>query len=540
MTNKFAEWQRVDAIVAILGSWGLFGSVLAILMIIFQGRFGFNPGPLFALVAVVLVPVIQRVTTKFKFETDQVVFVRGLLSRNETVIPFDQIHDIDYVQNPVHRWRKSAKLQLLTSSGAGATLELNGVSLDAIAYLGEKLQKQPLGEQDFDHHVDKNSSGDAVESSRKVLARMQTIDACKLSVIRNPVLLWCFVGAGMFASYMLQYMLQFLEYLTRSLINGPNQSEEIRELPIEELITPFIDKQFYSSLFDTFFFTEIIDPELFFIFVVTLLVLATVLLVLMLGVSLLVSLAIYKDFRLTFDGETLQIRSGAIIHVSRKIPVGRLQLLRTVSTLRHRIFKCQSIYYDSSAANVESGGSLLDKIYGRWLVPLLHKDRGIEILEVLLPNVNFHPEQWEGIEFRAWKRRFKRNLIFVALIGILAWLFTVWIALLALPLIGWLVFVTREYVRRIQYHLDKDAILLRKGWWVRTFTVVPFEKIQGLNLKRTIFDRMNQMATLCLDVAAHDGSQYALEIPYLEEQQAVALIKELADEAACRKFESYA
>ena len=509
------DWQRLAVLPGIFsGQVFINFLVLGLISIPVTGGFP-SPYIIILLILTSCLGAISRfATTRFKFDDKQFIVVRGVLRKDETVIPYGQLHDIDLVQNPIHKATNSAKLQLQTSSGTGATIELDGVKLAIV----DEVRNLLVTFQEV--HSDESevlTEQDSPVEPETTVARMNWLDSTKLGTIRNPLL--AFIAAS-FA-----FLASFLDDLARLFDwEAAYLEQEMLAVTFSDGLIPWPN-------------VAILDPNL----VVYVGGLAIALLCAgifgLVFVAVLISLVMYHRFQLVIQDETIRVTSGMFFSVNKKTPLRRIQLLRSVSTLRHRLFRAASIYYDSSAANVSTKNSPFEGVFGEWLVPFLPNEKVPETMSVFMPNIDFRNNTWHRIELRAWKRRFKKNLVYVLPLVLIASITTLWLGLLVILYFAWDALESRRYVERVRYAVGPQGFLVRKGWWVRTFTVVPYEKIQSVSLKRTIFDRSSRMATLRIDVAAHESRRYACEVPYLETQQALDLADTLTEEASRRKFE---
>jgi membrane protein YdbS with pleckstrin-like domain len=80
-----------------------------------------------------------------------------------------------------------------------------------------------------------------------------------------------------------------------------------------------------------------------------------------------------------------------------------------------------------------------------------------------------------------------------------------------------LVLAPRRY-RAWGYHEGEDELAIRRGLWVRTRTIVPFGRVQHIDLSQGPIERPFGLATLILHTAGTRGATVAL--PGLEQEQA--------------------
>jgi len=107
--------------------------------------------------------------------------------------------------------------------------------------------------------------------------------------------------------------------------------------------------------------------------------------------------------------------------------------------------------------------------------------------------------------------------------------------LLPLLWLPWSALKAYRQVTRIGYSIDAQRVAIRGGWWNRWWRVAELDKLQALRLDRSPLDRRLGTATLTLDTAGAAGSP-ALQLRFLEEAQARALMAQLGREMARRKL----
>ena len=472
------------------------------------------------LTGMVVVNAFQFLRLKWVAFEDKVIIHRGLISVKQTVIPFSEVHDVDFVQNPIQKLFRVGNVTFQTSGDDGTVASIPFLPLAVINQL--KSMYATFKTPDLNAPVEglgvletKTETAMSVGSLEESVATITPWENLLLSIIRPP-LTW-FLGLvgvifGALASSTETIDVDFLEpYFEKAVfVNSVNKFPWIS---IE--ISNFID-------FSTAIAVTLIAILVFFLVAWAL--------------AASVSFLLHQNFRLSLEEKTLHVTSGVSLRVDRKMPIHRIQMIQVVQNLRHRLLHYKSIYYDSSAPE-QSSGSVFEQSFGIWLVPIIADHNVRDVTHEVMPSLNFIRDDWNGVEMRAWKRRFKRNLGILAPFVILGCFISKWIALLTIPLLALDWFLSRKYVSSISYALAQDCILVRKGWWIRLESAVPFEKIQGVVLKQTIFDRMSDMQKVCIDIAAHNSRQYAIEIPYLKEEQALELAKKIEREAQIRRFE---
>src|SRR6185436_15453253 len=95
-------------------------------------------------------------------------------------------------------------------------------------------------------------------------------------------------------------------------------------------------------------------------------------------------------------------------------------------------------------------------------------------------------------------------------------------------LIGWAVLGADRTVKSLGWALAEEAIAFRSGWLRRQVTIVPFAKVQAVDLHCSPFDRRAGMARIRVDTAGAGSGSHRIEIPYLTRADAERLYELLA------------
>ncbi|WP_239804707.1 PH domain-containing protein [Croceicoccus hydrothermalis] len=95
------------------------------------------------------------------------------------------------------------------------------------------------------------------------------------------------------------------------------------------------------------------------------------------------------------------------------------------------------------------------------------------------------------------------------------------IAPVALLLLGFVVMMPRRRYRRLGYRLTRDRLRVVRGWWNRRDTVVPFGRVQHIDVNAEAIERLFGLATLVVHTAGTHNASVAL--PGLEHGEALAM-----------------
>jgi membrane protein YdbS with pleckstrin-like domain len=80
----------------------------------------------------------------------------------------------------------------------------------------------------------------------------------------------------------------------------------------------------------------------------------------------------------------------------------------------------------------------------------------------------------------------------------------------ALLLGAWAIWMPRRRYRSWGYRLDEDELHIRSGLWVRSLTVVPFGRVQHIDVTQGPLERRFGVATLILHTAGTRNSAVVL------------------------------
>ena len=143
---------------------------------------------------------------------------------------------------------------------------------------------------------------------------------------------------------------------------------------------------------------------------------------------------------------------------------------------------------------------------------------------------------WQPVHPRAFRRRFRAWLVFVAVVSVglaprLGW----WTLAVAAVLALWLAFVARRQVAHLGWACTDAVVLFRRGWIWRFTTIVPLSRIQAVARHESPFDRRHRMARVRVDTAGASEA-FRVDVPYLGRDTAADLHGRLATAAAETAF----
>lgn len=466
-----------------------------------------------------LVEAVRRHFKVYAVHKDRLMIRTGLVQKSEQSIPFERLHNIDTSQSLPQKLFNTYKVHFQTSSGSEAVAILDGLKADVVEELRRALasyepsETEPLGSEDF-----VNTS----ELDTGVVQEMTTFECVMLAFVRRS-------GIAFATTVMLLLLpLRFID-----LPEGWKLRQVLERYTQDYFIVSVSPGQFPWLQIDLRPDSDWMAMLMFAALVIVLFVMLLML------VKLAMNMALYHGFKLTREGSGITASAGLLVNSQKKTPLHRVQLVQVISTIRSRMFRRASIRFNTSAAG-EMKGSLIAPL-ATWLVPLLKPNRIPPVLDAIFPNIDLRVEEWEGIDAsRAWSRRIKSRLVYVLIASGLMMIFSPWFVLMAIPLTVLTALSSKLYVKSVKFSVLDDAVVFERGPWRRSRTIIPFDKIQGIEINQTFLDRRHEMATLVIDCAARSGGVFgklASAIPYVKIERARVLAETLLQQSASRKFD---
>ncbi|MEM1417402.1 MAG: PH domain-containing protein [Myxococcota bacterium] len=237
------------------------------------------------------------------------------------------------------------------------------------------------------------------------------------------------------------------------------------------------------------------------------------------GTSALLTYARFAGFCLEeLPGEVLRRRFGLLTTRELSVPRRRLQILRLEESPLRLLVRRAVVRADTAGQDPKGNeGAGLDVF-----VPAARPTEAAALLPRLLPGA-FVPARWEAVSGLVILRSAVRGGLLAALLGVALLagpgLTPALLFLPTLPALGALLGALAH--RRLGWALTGTHLALRWGRLGRFRAWVPRDRVQGVTLTATPFDRRAGIVTLRLYVLG--GAQLAL--PYLPEADARGLVR---------------
>lgn len=457
--------------------------------------------PLIVIAVLVAVSVLQYLSYRYRIGRDAISIRSGLLARNRREIPFARIHNVVVHQNPLHRLFGVAEVRLESAGGSQAEAQMRVLRLDQALALEQQIRQPSAPPQPVSTDTADEPRGPPAlpaTDEPRVLLRMPLRDVLTLGALSNRG--WVLFAAGFGA---------LVQVVPRGVL----------------------DERIAAGGREALGYANGLQPGN-----VGLAVLAAVLLLLawlaMRVLSLVLALLRYHGFELTEQQRRLTVSAGLLSRVRSSVARRRIQAWTLRETMLQRWAGKRQLRIDSAAS--QSGTDNEHRAL-RELAPLASPQQCDALVQQLLPGVQWPPPHWRAVPVRGSWRLCLTSLWLVPVVSAaLYWRWgpAAWSLLAWLPLALW---AARRQMARIGWYMDGEYIAVRGGWWRRWWRWAELDKLQALQLSRSPLDRLLGTSTLRLDTAGSYGQQ-ALQLAYLPQDEAEALLEELSTALARRRL----
>ena len=460
---------------------------------------------------------------RYQVRSDEIVIRHGVFDRRERRIPFDRVQNMDVVQTPLQRMLGVGTLYFETAGGRESEATMRVLALEEIDSIRERVSEKGKA-----FKTDEQPQGDASEDDG-LLLRLSPAELVKLGLVRNQVLL--FFGALATLAGQANFI-DWGELLRANTFVDWVFSQQLRTA-LES--GAGVDALLLSTAWWLPAFAAMVG-----------------ILILVYALSVAFTFLRYQGFRLRVDYENprsaqrteeqgrLHARFGLVMKVDLTTPSARIQRLRIRDGLRLRSLDRRMIRMETAGAEnlAELGvmSGLMISGVRNWLAPLIPSQDVPRLIHHAMPEAALEGQEWQKLAPRALMRRLRSRLAPMLIVGaILAFALTPWLLLLIAFAAPLLYLQADRYVSSRSYEAGKEVLQWRKGWWRREHTLLPYSRIQAVELTQSLLDRRFGMATLRIDAAA--TGRVAVKIRYLDIAKANQLAERLNREAALRRFE---
>lgn len=234
---------------------------------------------------------------------------------------------------------------------------------------------------------------------------------------------------------------------------------------------------------------------------------------LMLGLSVLASLLIYKNFQLSRIPDGFAVGHGALSRRELHVRQRRIQTVAIQQNWIARYFSRFNVKFEQIAHALSSGNG--DQ---KLLVPAVTMAQSQMLVEDALDcsYTSIASEPYSAVSALYLRKRwYWLALIGLPLLLLLAVNLPPWVVAIASVIIGLLAWAAYCSWRLLGVVVNKEHLILRRGLIGRSYVVVPLAKIQRINFVQTHLMRRRQVAHLRLVLASR-----TVTIPYLSAHMA--------------------
>jgi putative membrane protein len=409
-----------------------------------------------AIAAVVAYEVAYHRRFEYELTPDSLDINSGVFSRREREIPLRRVQNLDVTRSFVARLLGLAKVDVETAGGGGTEASLRYVSRDEAQRLQEEVRERRAAERG-EIGEERATTDEATDELTAEERGEGAPDGETLFELSNRDLV--LYGALSFDPRLFSSVLAFAPFLV------PILSDRVE-------ITRFG--------------------------VVLLAAVAVVGIVALWVVSAVARVVRFYGFELRRVGEDLRYERGLFEVRDGTIPLSKLQTVAVEENLLMRRYGFASLAVETAGyapGSSPSGGS-------EAAIPIASRREVFEMAQTLEPFHDFHlsrpPE-------RARKRYVRRYLVVgVALVAIgyavsrflasFPWQAFVPLVVLAVPA------AERAHAHR-GYDLGPDHVVTQAGFWRRQTRVVPYDRVQTVIRRQTVFQRRWSLTSVVVDTA---------------------------------------
>ncbi|MCU4925164.1 PH domain-containing protein [Halobacteria archaeon AArc-dxtr1] len=239
-------------------------------------------------------------------------------------------------------------------------------------------------------------------------------------------------------------------------------------------------------------------------------------------VSVAYTFGTYYDFELGRIDEDFVYERGLLQRYSGSIPAEKVQSVTVIANPAQRLIGYAGMWIETAGYGPESNGG------SQSAVPLAETGRVYTFTERL---TGVETPAFDSPPLLARRRYLARYsliagaIVFVAYLVTTVTVFEQWylaaVVFTAVPIAAHLRYVN------LGYYVGDEHIVVRRGFWRRRTTVIPYYRIQTVNTRRSIFQRRLGLASVVIDTASSQTFSLAAPTIYdLELEQARAVHEE--------------
>lgn len=434
--------------------------------------------PLIGVAVLVVASVWQYATYRYGIGGDRLVVRSGLLQRSLRVIPFARIHNVTVQQNALHRLFDVAEVRLESAGGTRPEAQMRVLRLaDALALDALVRHRGPAPD----------GAVASAEPAGTVLLHLPLGELLRLGLVSNRGLI--VVGAGVAGVSQFQ----------------PRLLSRIGE-PVVQSMSGYARAHTFGTL----------DYALA---AVALFALAVAVLRLL---SIALALLQFHGYTLRQDGRRLSVVRGLLGRVRTSAPRRRIQAWTLREGVLHRLLRRRSLDVDVAGGGTPGDGREHARPL-KELAPIATPDACDALVRHLLPQAGWPGFDWHGVATRNAWRLFLPSLAWnLTLAALLVFRFDTW-ALLVLAWLPWSAYAAWRQVHHMGWACNDQVLVVRDGWWSRTWRMAEIDKLHVLHLRESPVDRLFGTATLFADTTGGSAMGGGVRLRWLPAAQARTL-----------------
>jgi putative membrane protein len=247
--------------------------------------------------------------------------------------------------------------------------------------------------------------------------------------------------------------------------------------------------------------------------------------------SIVSSLVLFHDFRLSLRDEILLRRHGLLTTRAQALPRRKIQRVSIEQSWLRRLLGVASMRADSAGSGMAPGESASA---GRDIVvPLCQRGFAAWLVPELLPGARLGAQVWRRVSGLVIPRVGAKGVLWAIPLVLLGWPWLGRIAIGALVLIPIAFAMGLGLYDNLAYARDERHVLMRFGIFGRYVAVLPLRKVQGVVLRAGPLERLLGLASVTVYVAGGSPTRLS-DLPRREAEQ---LQRELARDAAAERFQ---
>jgi putative membrane protein len=243
----------------------------------------------------------------------------------------------------------------------------------------------------------------------------------------------------------------------------------------------------------------------------------------------------FYDYRLMRHGNDLRISCGLFTKVSATVPRQRIQFISVHRPWLLRCFGLASIRIETAGGAGSENENAAATVSRRWFLPVVAEMEVNRILKALRPELEWNSAavNWQGVSPLTTRRLARLALVFCLLLSLIGLAFYRSLGWLAGPIVfPFLLALAVRKSRSKKYARTEWGIAYQSGIFNRKLSFSFYDRIQGIQLSQSPFDRRWRMATLAVDTAAAGPAEHAIAVRYLDQEFAIRQFDELQAAAA--------